>query len=244
MMGRQDNQLKIIVVDIGEYIPADHLLKKIDAQIDFEFIYEKAEKYYSPFGRPSIDPVLLVKMLLIGYLYGIKSERRLEEEVNINLVYRYFCRLNLDTKAPDHSVFSQNRRRRFTDSTIFKEIFNEILLKLIEKKLVTGDNVVGDGTFIPGNVADSSIYKITQEVEKSAVHYLDALENELRKEPGYVEPIFEKEEKTIIKSATDSGCGYIDQERKHGIGYLSEMTVDTANGIVIGVDCYPANQRE
>jgi transposase len=244
MMGKQDNQLKMMIVDIGSFVPDNHLLKKIDKQIDFKFIYEKAKKFYSSIGRPSIDPVLLIKILMIGYLYGIKSERRLEEEINMNLAYRYFCRLNLDVKAPDHSTFSQNRRRRFTDNKIFREIFNEVIIKLIEKKLVTGENVVSDGTFIPGNVSDSSIYKITEEVEKSAVRYLDALDDELRKEPGYTELVTVMKEKTAWKSITDPDCGYIDHEHKQGMGYLSEMTVDTENGIVIGVDCYPANQRE
>jgi transposase len=244
MMGKKDNQLKITVIDISNIIPESHLLKKIEKEIDFDFIYDKAEKYYSPIGRPSIDPVLLIKILLIGYLYGIKSERRLEEEINVNLAYRYFCRLNLDENAPDHSAFSQNRKRRFTDTTIFREIFNEILIKLIEKKLVTGANIVSDGSFIPSNVAENSLYEITKEVEQSTVHYLDALEEELRQQPGYKKPTPTIQEKTIVKSRTDDDCGYIAQEHKKGIGYLAAMTVDTEHGIVIGVDCYPANQRE
>ena len=157
--------------------------------------------------------MLLIKILLIGYLYGIKSKRLLEEEINKNLAYRYYCRLNLDVKAPDHSTFSQNHKRRFTDSKIFRDIFNEIIIKLIEKKLVTGENVVSDGTFIPGNISNSSTYKIT-------------------------------EENTSWKSITDLDCGYIDHEHKQGMGYISEMTVDTENGIVIcACPYYPAIYR-
>ena len=85
MMGRQSSQMEIAIVDLGEMVPKTHLLKKIESLVDFSFIYEKAENLYSSQGRPSIDPVLLIKMLLIGYLFGIKSERRLEDEVSLNL---------------------------------------------------------------------------------------------------------------------------------------------------------------
>ena len=103
---------------------------------------------------------------------------------------------------------------------------------------------MSDGTFIPANVADYSLEEIVQEVEKSAVHYLDALDNELAQEVGYKEPSPVIIEKKVLKSSTDQDCGYIDQEHKKGLGYISEMTVDTNNGIIIGVDCYPANYRE
>lgn len=112
-MGRQLNQMSMGIVDISEMVPENHLLMKISRCIDFEFIYSKAESYYASRGRKSIDPVSLIKMLLIGYLYGIRSERRLEEEVTLNLAYRWFCGFNIMDRIPDHSVFSQNRRRRF-----------------------------------------------------------------------------------------------------------------------------------
>ena len=89
MMGRKSKQLCMVILDMESLIPQEHLLRKIKAAIDFDFIYEKAESYYSKIGRPSIDPVCLMKMLLIGYLYGIRSERRLEEEITLNIVYKY-----------------------------------------------------------------------------------------------------------------------------------------------------------
>ena len=244
MMGKRNTQMQIIMIDIGELVPEKHILKKINNNIDFNFIYDLAVPYYSAIGRKSIDPVSLIKMLLVGFLYSIKSERRLVEEVSLNLAYRWFCGFDLTDKVPDHSLFSQNRKRRFTDSTIFRNIFNRIVKLCVENGIVTGENVVSDGTFIPSNVADYSLLELTQEVEKSAVHYLDALNDELSREPGYKEPVPVTEEKKILKSSTDPDCGYIDQERKKGLGYMSEMTVDTENGIIIGVDCYPANQRE
>jgi len=121
MMGRQSSRIEIAIMDLSEMVPATHLLKKIDSLVDFSFIFEKAKTLYSSQGRPSIDPVLLVKILLIVYLYGIKSERKFEEEVSLNLAYSWFCGLALSGKVPDHSAFSQNRRRRFRDSDLLKK---------------------------------------------------------------------------------------------------------------------------
>ena len=131
MMGRIDNQMQLFILDMDSMIPENHLLKQIKNSVNFDFIYEKAASFYSNKGRRSIDPVVMIKMLLIGYLYGIKSERRLEEEVSLNLAYRWFCDLDLMQKIPDHSTFSQNRRRRFRDNTLFRDIFNEIIIQCV-----------------------------------------------------------------------------------------------------------------
>ena len=179
MMGKNSRQLKMLFIDIDDLVPENHLLKQIDKLVDFEFIYELAAPYYSTKGRKSIDPVTLIKMLLIGYLYGIKSERRLVEEIQVNIAYRWFCGLDLADNVPEHSLFSQNRRRRFHDNTLFQDIFNHIILKCIEQGLVTGENVVSDGTFIPANVSGDSKLEVTQTVLKSTVHYLDELDKEL-----------------------------------------------------------------
>jgi len=244
MMGRKNKQLCMVMIDMEEIIPKDHLLRKIKEKIDFDFIYEDAKEYYSIIGRPSIDPVCLMKMLLVGYLYGIRSERRLEEEITLNMAYRWFCGFDLMDTIPDHSTFSQNRRRRFKDSEIFRQIFNRIVGKCIETGLINGEISVSDGTFIPANVSWNSRIEITRVVEKSTVKYLEALDEELKNTKGYFEAEPISVEKKELKSSTDTDCGYIHQEKKKGLGYLAEMTVDTANGIITGVDCYPANRRE
>lgn len=174
----------------------------------------------------------------------IRRERRLVEDVALNLAYRWFCGFELWDKIPNHSLFSQNRRRRFTDSDLFKEIFNHTVKECVKKGIVSGEAVVSDGSFIPANICANSLVELNQEVEQSTVHYLESLDEELRQQPGYKEPTPTIKEKTIVTSATDPDCGYINQENKKGLGYLTEMTVDTQNGIVLGVDCYPANQRE
>ena len=108
MNQKANNQMELICVDLEGMMPENHLLRQIDKNISFEFIYDKVAHLYSKLGRRSIDPVVLIKMLVIGYLYGIKSERRLEEEVKLNIAYRWFCGLNINDKVPDHSTFSQN----------------------------------------------------------------------------------------------------------------------------------------
>ena len=244
MMGKQIEQLSMRIVDISSLIPEQHLLKKINRMVDFEFIYAKAEPYYARNGRPSTDPVSLIKMLLVGYLYGIRSERRLEEEVTLNIAYRWFCGFSMMDCIPDHSTFSQNRRRRFDDNELLREIFNEIIMQCIDQGLVTGEAVVSDGSFLPGNVSEGSKTECVMLVEKSTVKYMEALDAELSAQPGYRESEPMQIEKTVLSSSTDEDCGYIHQERKKGLGYLTEMTVDTAYGIITGVDCYPANRRE
>ncbi|MCC5466493.1 transposase [Pelosinus baikalensis] len=168
----------------------------------------------------------LVKMLLIGYLYGIKSERRLEEEITLNLAYRWFCGIELSEKVPDHSLFSQNRRRRFTNDTLFREIFNEIIIRCIKQGIVSGETVASDGSFIPANVSWASKEETTVLVERSSVDYLDPLNEELSGLPGYTKSEIVQEEKKIVKSNTDKECGYINQRNKKGLGYMTEMTVD------------------
>lgn len=244
MMGKQDKQIQMIILDIDSMIPQNHLLRQIKNCVNFDFIYEKTAPYYSNVGRKSIDPVVMIKMLLIGYLYGIKSERRLEEEVSLNLAYRWFCDLDLTQRVPDHSTFSQNRRRRFADSSVFREVFNEIVLQCIKKNLVGGDMLVADGSFLPANISAQSSVEVIETIQQSSIHYLDELEEEMSGLPGYQPPRPREIQKRILKSRTDPDCGYINQKNKKGLGYLTEMTVDASHGIITGVDCYPANHRE
>ena len=158
MMGRQSDQIQMVILDIDSMIPEDHLLRQIKNCVNFDFIYEKAAPYYSHVGRKSIDPVVLIKMLLIGYLYGIKSERRLEEEVSLNLAYRWFCGIDLMNRVPDHSTFSQNRRRRFQEAGIFREIFNMILyLLLIVVATLLIVRYVGQRTMVSGSSMEPTL---------------------------------------------------------------------------------------
>ena len=124
MMGRQSGQMSIIIIDLSELIPENHLLRKINQMISFDFIYDPVAPYYPANGRPSVDPVSMFKMLLVGYLYGVKSERRLVQEVQLNVAYRWFCGVELTDMIPDHSTtFSKTRLRKWNESCLFKRCF-------------------------------------------------------------------------------------------------------------------------
>lgn len=137
------------LVILEQMIPEDHLLRRIDRAVDFGFIHELyVPLYCADNGRPAIDPEILFRMLFIGYLYGIKSEARLEEEVNYNMAYKWFCGLEPTEKAPNATTISQNRRRRFRDNDIAEKVFNEILRQCIVKGLVGGAILYTDSTHI------------------------------------------------------------------------------------------------
>lgn len=111
------------MVTLDELVPEDHLVRKIDATVDFEFIRNAvAHLYCADNGRPAIDPVRLIKMMLLGYLFGVPSERRLVKEIQVNVAYRWFLRMGLTEKVPDASTLSQNRIRRFNHSDVFQQI--------------------------------------------------------------------------------------------------------------------------
>ena len=126
MMGRRSGQIRMQIVDVEMMIPENHLLRKIDRMVRFEFIYELLTPYYPSNGRPSVDPVSMFKMLLVGYLYGIKSERRLLEEVRLNLAYRWFCGFELHEAIPDHSTFSKTRAEVAAKRSVFRRCFRKL----------------------------------------------------------------------------------------------------------------------
>lgn len=130
------------------HVPADHLLRKIDRLIDFSDVRAHLAPYYAQAGRPSICPELMIRMLVAGYCFGIRSERRLCEEVHLNLAYRWFCRLGLDGAVPDHSTFSKNRHGRFRESEVFRHLFDQVLRRCMTAGLVGGDAFAVDGSLI------------------------------------------------------------------------------------------------
>lgn len=124
---------------IEDHVPSDHLLRTMDRHLDLSEIRRFMAPYYSEQGRPSIDPELMIRMLLLGYAMGIRSERRLCEEVHLNLAYRWFCRLDLTDPIPNHSTFSKNRHGRFRDCDLFRHLFETVLARCIAEGLVGGD---------------------------------------------------------------------------------------------------------
>ena len=142
-----------LLVHLEDHIPATHLLRSIDRCLDLSDLRHYLADFYSPIGRPPIDPELMIRMLMVGYCYGIRSERRLCEEAHLNLAYRWFCRLSLEDEIPNHSTFSKNRHGRFRDSDLFRWLFNEVLRRCMDAGLVKGEGFAVDASIIKADAS-------------------------------------------------------------------------------------------
>lgn len=142
MMGpRQDAQSALFYdFSIEDHVPCDHILRAIEGVIDLSSVRAHLTEFYSSTGRPSIDPELMMRMLLVGYIMGIRSERRLCDEVHLNLAYRLFCKLDLNDTIPDHSTFSKNRHGRFRDSDMLRHVFETVVTQCIDAGLASLQN--------------------------------------------------------------------------------------------------------
>ena len=148
----EPEQTAIEMVTLEELVPKDHLLRKIDAAIDFSFIHDlTAPLYCADNGRPPLDPTLMFKALFVGYLFGVRSERQLVREIEVNVAYRWFLRLKLTEKVFDASTLSQNRRRRYQDESVAQAIFDRIVEQAIAHKLVEGTTLYTDSTHLKAN---------------------------------------------------------------------------------------------
>ena len=246
-MLKRDNgtQQKMFFGTIEDLMPKEHFLRDLDRYVDFGFIYEKVEHLYAATGRPSIDPVVLVKMLLVGYLYGIDSERKLGQEISVNIAYRWFLGLELGDTVPDHSTISQLRRRKFRGTTVFQEIFDEVVRKCIEARLVSGKLLLTDSTHILANANKDRREVI--EVPDTPSEYMKRLDREAYEEGLIREPIQYDETKTkeVTKSLTDPESGMLNRPGKpHEFCYLNHQTSDSENGIITDVFVTPGNTHD
>ena len=149
MMGQVKHQEQLFYrIRLEDYIPDDHLLRRVDQFVDFTTLRTELAALYSHTGRPSIDPELMIRMLLVGYLYGIRSETSLCQEVHLNLAYRWFCRLDLPDPVPNHSTFSKNRHGRFRESALLRHLFEKTVARCIADGLVSGQRLAADASLI------------------------------------------------------------------------------------------------
>jgi transposase len=150
MMGNRHVEQAALFYEFSleRHVPTDHLLRSIDRFVELGVLRRELAPFYSNLGRPSIDPELMIRMLLVGYCFGIRSERRLCEEVHLNLAYRWFCRLGLDGDVPDHSTFSKNRHGRFRQSNLLRRVFETVLHRCVDEGLVGGENFAVDASLI------------------------------------------------------------------------------------------------
>ncbi|MEJ2574449.1 MAG: IS1182 family transposase [Gammaproteobacteria bacterium] len=155
MMGNQrdDQEHLFYAFNLEDHVPKDHLLRSIDRLLDLSDLRHYLADFYSHTGHPSIDPELMIRMLIIGYCFGIRSERRLCEEVHLNLAYRWFCRLSLEDKVPDHSTFSKNRHGRFRESDAFRQLFESVLKRCMAEGLVGGEGFATDASVVKADAS-------------------------------------------------------------------------------------------
>jgi transposase len=230
------NELEFVLLD--DLVPENHLLRKIDTYIDFSFILEKVRPYYSEDnGRPSLDPLILFKMMFIGYLYGIRSERQLEREIQVNLAYRWFLGLKITDPVPHHSTISWNRCNRFKNTTVFQDIFDEVVLLAMEHRMVGGRVLFSDSTHLKANANKHKFTRETVEVETR--EYIDELNKAIEEDriAHGKKPLKKKEEvietKEIRKSTTDPECGFMSRDNKQEMFcYLDHRTTDMKYNII------------
>src|ERR1700684_3192439 len=158
MMGHNGgNQNRLFYsFNLDDHVPASHLLRGINQFLDLSDLRAYLAPFYSHTGRPSIDPELMIRMLIVGYCFGIRSERRLCEEVHLNLAYRWFCRLGLEDAVPEHSTFSKNRHGRFRESDAFRHVFETVLQRCIGEGLVGGEGFAVDASVIKADASRES----------------------------------------------------------------------------------------
>jgi transposase len=240
MMGcRQVEQAALFYeFSLERHVPADHLLRSIDRFVELGELRRELAAFYSTTGRPSIDPELMIRMLIIGYCFGIRSERRLCEEAHLNLAYRWFCRLGLDGHVPDHSTFSKNRHGRFRESDLLRRLFETVLRRCIREGLVGGEAFAIDASLIR---ADANRQKgiegekgLPSEATSRAVkEYLAALDDEAFGAATDVVPKF--------VSPADPAARWTGA---HGgqafFAYSTNYLIDVDNGIIVDVEATTA----
>ena len=223
---------------IEDQVPENHLLRLIDRHVSFDFVREKLKDSYSDTGRPSIDPELLLRILLIGYLYGVTSERKLVEELQMHLAWRWFTGLSFDQEIPHHSTFSKNRHGRFHESDLFQQLFEEIVDRCQEAGLVEGEHLSVDGSFIAANASRSSRIPREQLAEAAQVkltirEYLTELEQQ--------NPIEEPTHQQALVSTTDPDSTYATKgSRAAELGYFNNYLIDNKSGVIVGVQATAA----
>jgi transposase len=223
---------------IEDQVPENHLLRLLDRHISFDFVREKLKDSYSDTGRPSIDPELLLRILLIGYLYGVTSERKLVEELQMHLAWRWFTGLSFDQEIPHHSTFSKNRHGRFLESNLFQQLFEEIVDRCQAAGLVEGEHLSVDGSFLPANASRSSRIPREQLTEVAHVkgtvrEYLADLEQE--------NPVEEPAHQQDQVSTTDPDSTYSTKgDRPAELGYFNNYLIDNRSCVILGVQATAA----
>jgi transposase len=238
MMGVQATSARLFYdFCLDDHVPSDHILRSIDRHLDLDDVRQAVRPFYSSTGRPSIDPELMIRMLIAGYCMAIRSERRLCEEVHLNLAYRWFCRLGLDDKVPDHSTFSKNRHGRFRESNVFRHLFETIVERCMAEGLVGADGFAVDASLIAADAnkqrsVPSDEWK-PEEVKDKACRavreYLATLDDAAF---GAASPVTPK-----FISRSDPAAQWTGVHKGHAFfAYATNYLIDTDHGVIVDVE--------
>ena len=239
MMGERTVKQEALFYEFSleRHVPFDHLLRSIDRFVDLSAIRSHLRPYYSEMGRPSIDPELMIRMLIIGYCFGIRSERRLCEEVHLNLAYRWFCRLGLEGDVPDHSTFSKNRHGRFRDSDLFRELFETTVRRCVQEGLVGGEGFATDASLIKADANKRRSAEQSEVVDwdamattrRSVREYLDTLDDAAWGAASEVKPKF--------ISRSDPAAQWTGALKGHAFfAYATNYLIDLDHAVIVDVE--------
>lgn len=225
--------------NIDHHVPSDHLLRYIDQCLDLDDLRRHLAPFHSPIGRPSIDPELMIRMLIIGYCFGIRSERRLCDEVHLNLAYRWFCQLGLEDAVPNHSTFSKNRLGRFRESDAFRYVFERVLQRCIDEGLVGGEGFAVDASVIKADAsrtrgisgAELPYWELDPAQTSRAVReYLEGLDEESR-------PQLERKNVSMTDPAAEWTCA---PGGPAFFAYSTNYLIDVHRGVIVDVEATTA----
>src|SRR6516225_627755 len=242
MMGRQtvDQSQLFYLFNLEEQIPADHLLRRLNPIVMRVLVHlrEKMAPFYSDIGRPSIDPELMIRMLIVGYCYGIRFERKLCEEVKLHLGYRWFCRLELDDKVPDHSTFSVNRHGRFRDSDIFRQVFEAVVRACMDAELVKGEGFAVDASVIEANASryhgvppEEADWSTPERQTRAVTEYIAGLDTE---------PSPNRKPPKVISLSDPASAWTAKANKRVQFGYGLNYLIDVENAVIVDVEATPA----
>src|SRR5215469_15093081 len=261
MMGRQDRDQRQLFYEfsLDEMIPPDHLLRRINvfATAVLADLHQQLKVFYSEIGRPSVDPELMIRMLLVGYCYGIRHERRLCQEVALHLAYRWFCKLDIDDKVPHHSTFSVNRLGRFHESEILRHIFERVVAACMAAGLVKGEGFAADASVMEANASryhgrapDELDWTNAQRQKRAVAEYLAGLEAEAQvQEDGDSRggdsdgrPTSKPDRKLpkVISPSDPSSAWTAKANKRVQFGYGLNYLIDVEHAIIVDVEATPA----
>lgn len=253
MMGRLkgDQDRLFYEFDLDSVVPCDHLVRKIAAVLDLSWLRSELEPFYSHTGRPSIAPELMMRMLIVGYVFAIRSERRLCEEVQVNMAYRWFCRLSIEDQIPDHSAFSRARHERFRDADLFRCVFERVVGQCMAAGLVGGEGFSIDASLIQADVkaakrapGDQPIqWPEPEKMSRAVGEYLEVLEQEHKDQ----EAKSGKKAKTppMAISLTDPLAAWVGRPKRRSIfAYDANYLIDNKHAIIVDAEATRANRSE